>query len=517
MGLRINSNLSALTALRTLRVNERNQARSLERLSTGLQINRASDDPSGMLLSDLLRSQISALDQAVDNSQNAQNLVAVADAGLQNVSDMLIGINDAITFALNSGGNSPDQIAAEQEGVDHAIAAIDRIANTTRYSDRELLNGSAAYQLVSNRPGEIQNLRFQSINFANGEFTRSFQVEIDEVPERAQFTLSGVRSSGVTTLRITGPRGTQDVVLTSASTASGLARAVNSVAGFTGVWASGTANDVVIASENFGRDQEVRMEVVEGYLSATQALIQDDAGPLAVAGPFNQGAVLFDRGQEGSILFDGARFVGKGLDFSILNRVPILDLTLNADLFGTTIVSGATFTFDVADTALNFQLNELPQPTDTLAVGIESIATSVLGFERVRDTIDEAIQDGLGPSLVSSPIYKGGFLTSLKTGGGNDLFQNPTNGSHIAKEALNQVGRLRAWLGAVVADAIEPNTDSLLVTIENVTAALSDIRDLDFAEETAAFVRNQILFQSNVGVLASANTVPQSVLTLLGV
>ena len=115
MGLRINTNISAVTALRTLKINERSQATSLERLSTGLRINRASDDPSGLVISEIIRAQLVGLKQAVENSQNASNLVSVADAALGNISDLLVGINESIIFALNTGGTSPDQIEAEQQ------------------------------------------------------------------------------------------------------------------------------------------------------------------------------------------------------------------------------------------------------------------------------------------------------------------------------------------------------------------------------------------------------------------
>ena len=149
MGLRINTNISSIRALRTLRENDRMQSRSLERLSTGLRINRGSDDPSGLVISEQLRSQIHALEQSVSNSQNASNLISVADAALGEVSTLLVQIQDSIVFAQNTGGSTPDQIAAEQDAVDQAVAAIDRIASTTRFADRPLLNGNSEFQIAS--------------------------------------------------------------------------------------------------------------------------------------------------------------------------------------------------------------------------------------------------------------------------------------------------------------------------------------------------------------------------------
>ena len=83
MGLRINTNIPSVTALRNLRLNETSQRKSLERLSTGLRINRASDDPAGLVISEQLRSQLKSMGQALENSQNASNLVATTEAALR--------------------------------------------------------------------------------------------------------------------------------------------------------------------------------------------------------------------------------------------------------------------------------------------------------------------------------------------------------------------------------------------------------------------------------------------------
>ena len=110
----------------------------------------------------------------------------------------------------------------------------------------------------------------------------------------------------------------------------------------------------------------------------------------------------------------------------------------------------------------------------------------------------------------------GGTLNSIITGNGNDLFEDPTNAARIVSSSVLQVAKVRGYLGAVTADALTPNINALSVAVESLSASLSDLRDVDFAEETSSFTRSQILFQSGIGVLASANTLPQSVLQLLG-
>lgn len=542
MGLRINTNVTALTALRTLNVNDRNQATALERLSTGLRINRAGDDPSGLVISELLRTQLSGLNQAVDNSRNASNMINVADAQLQKVSDLLTGIQESIVFAQNTGGSSSAQILAEQDAVDQAINAIDRIASTTRFADRQLLNGVSSYQITGITPGGgatgidvVNDLHLRSVEFtgtAASVTQRTLAIDPTVNPQRGAIiidTTSFTVSTGGATLRITGPRGTADVVLQAgANTNDQFTSAINTVTGVTGVYASSFSSTVAMRTEEFGFDQFLKLEGVSGVVSlvgatATFNTLADGSTTVAgtlldsgISSGLSAGESVFDRGQNGQVLFEGVSYTGIGREFSILSKATSFRFKLDPDTFSpdaTTlgISTGLTTasTITVARSGLNFQLNELPLPTDTLAVGIESVAPSVLGAQVFRDKIA-----GASTAAADDP-QKGGFLSSIKTGTGNDLFQNAANASFIVGAAVTQVSNLRSFLGSIQANTIEPNIDALGVHIENLSASLSTLRDLNFAEETAKFTKTQILFQANVAVLASANLIPQSILTLL--
>jgi flagellin len=534
MGLRINTNISALTALRLLQRNEAAQAKSLERLATGLAINRASDNPSGLVISEQLRAQIAALSQAVENSQNSSNLISTADAALQEVSDLLVDIQSSIVFAQNTGGSTPEQIAAEQSAVDQSLAAIDRIAATTRFGDRNLLNGTVDFVLSDDRPAELNDLKIRSVAFNPGETDRDLEITVNQVPLRARARFDAIVSTAAgTVLRVTGPRGTEDVALGAATTsgaATGLAEALNQVAGYTGVFASASTNVVNIFSEEYGAGQTVRLEMIEGQIDSPVSTESDtgNLGTLGVvdAGPMIEGEVIFDEGRDGIVSFQGAAYNGVGRSFSILSRTAQFTFSLNPDLIQytgrpvmtptPTISTATTFSFEVANTGLNFQLNELPRPTDRISLGIEGIGAAFLGIKETRDRISEAIA-GIGTgALVADQIFKGGYLTTVKTGGDNDLTNGPQNAGFIVQEAIQQVAGLRGFLGAVQADTVEPNINAVEVHIENLSATLSTIRDLDFAAETTNFTRIQILFQSGIAVLASSNLIPQSILTLLG-
>lgn len=577
MGLRINNNISAIRALRNLKFNDRIQAQSLERLSTGLRINRAADDPSGLVLSEQLRAQINALKQASDNTDNASGLLAVADNALEEIQKQLTSIKNAVVFAQNTGGSSPEQIAAEQDMVNQAISSIDRISATTRYSKRQLLNGNSAFTTTNAVPVSLNNLQIRNVSFPDGADTRTFTVRTISMGTRGQVDFGTITVSGTTVLRITGPLGTQDIAIASNSAASSVRGAVNSAAGFTGVVAvtngvAAVGTSVRMQTSTFGFQSLVQVQVVQGTFDGSAPGFKTSA-----------------RGTDAVATVNDLRFQGQGLDFNTLlpsaqfefrldpsdtagdptgvagagaTATTITNLALSAtpNLIGRTIqwagnataaltgvtrqitavntttglitfdsalpavpAAGDSFTvlqqFTVRNTGLTFQMREQPNAPDKLQVGLNSTMSSVLGFNTEFDDIFQAQQQGnafvIPPNPTSAQRTLGGFLSSLKTGAGNDLFQNPRNASFVIDRAVDQVSKLRGYLGAVVADSLEPNVDNLGVEIENLTAAESTIRDLNFAEETANFTRSQILFQAGTAVVASANLIPQTVLTLL--
>lgn len=142
MSLVINHNISALNTHRNMGISSRNLAKSLEKLSSGYKINVAADDPSGLIISEQLRSQVSSLQRAVQNSQEASNVIAITEGALIEMNEILRKLRSLALHAANSGVTSPDQTRADQAEVDSSIQTIDRIATTTRYSDQFLLNGS---------------------------------------------------------------------------------------------------------------------------------------------------------------------------------------------------------------------------------------------------------------------------------------------------------------------------------------------------------------------------------------
>ena len=146
---RINTNVSSLVAQKTLaRSNDQLQT-ALTRLSTGLKINVGKDDPAGLIASEVLRSDIISVNRAISNSERANQIIATADSALGQVSALLNDIRGLVSEAANTGALSDEQIAANQLQVDSSLEAIDRIAQTTSFQGRRLLDGSLDF-LTSN-------------------------------------------------------------------------------------------------------------------------------------------------------------------------------------------------------------------------------------------------------------------------------------------------------------------------------------------------------------------------------
>ena len=127
---RINTNIPAFTAIRSLNQNGNLLSNSLQRLSTGFRITRGADDPAGLVVSERLRSQIATLRKAVSNNERAQNLLRTAEGSITEINSLLLSMVDLATEAANTGALSAEEIQANQNQIDAAIQAIDRIANT---------------------------------------------------------------------------------------------------------------------------------------------------------------------------------------------------------------------------------------------------------------------------------------------------------------------------------------------------------------------------------------------------
>src|SRR3954470_16067684 len=205
---RINTNVASLPAQRGLAKSQQSLNSTLQRLSSGLRINRGADDPAGLIASEGLRSEIAGINQAVDNSQRASNVISTAEGALSEVASLLLNVKSLIVQAANSGALSPEEVQANQLQVDSAVQSITRISNTTTFAGLNLLNGSLDYVTSGVNTAQLKSVAVNQANFGT-RATIPIQVDVLTSATTAdlQFAASGINSA--VTLEITGNEGVQ--------------------------------------------------------------------------------------------------------------------------------------------------------------------------------------------------------------------------------------------------------------------------------------------------------------------
>ncbi len=502
---RINTNVPSLVAQAQLARSNEDLALRLERLSTGLRINRGADDPAGLITSERLRSEMRGIDQAITNSERASSVIAVTEGALIEVSDLLNSIKALVVEAANTGGVSDEEVAANQLQIDSAIESITRIANSTNFGGLKLLNGDLDYVVSGVDSSEITKATVHAASFGENS-TVPVSVEVLGSAQHAQLYMQGdadIAAGGLIvssfTIELAGSEGVTSLSFVSGTNLSAVVAAVNQLAGATGVSAvlvsaADPSSGLVFMSRDFGTDAFVSVTKLG---SGGEDLAFYDASGWAPgsANPPAVTAITRDEGQDVSAIVNGQMATGKGLNISL--DAPTLALSLQLDAtFGST-VSGTAAEFTVTGGGSVFQLGPQVNHNQQESLGIQSIAAT-----------------HLGGTLISGDLA---FLNGLQSGGAFDLDSGDhESASKILEQAIDEIAVMRGRLGAFERNTLQTNVRSLQAALENVTASESAIRDTDFAAETSQLSRAQILTQAGTSVLAIANTNAQTVLQLLG-
>ncbi|GMV96897.1 MAG: flagellin [Phycisphaerae bacterium] len=470
---RINTNIASIQAMHRLSANQADLGVRLERLSTGLRINRGKDDPAGLIASETLRSEIKGITQALDNSQRAINVISTAEGALNEISSLLLDIRGLITHAANRGAISDSEREADQLQIDSLLESIDRIAGTTQFGGEKLINGNFAYTVSGLAASAIANATIFGARVPEGS-TQGVTVEVTGSAQTARVDYTGSAIVGNVTIELTGNFGTEIFSFASGTTVQAAAASINQFSQLTGVSASvsGTGSNAVLRlnSQSYGSDALVSVKPLDGTFIVTA------------------GSTARDTGQDATVLINGQNASVKGLKASLRSNGLDMVLDLTAD-FGTTLT---TKTFDITGGGATFQIGPNVNANGQVSIGIPSVATSNLGNTTL------------------------GFLNTIKGSGTHSVVGgNYTAAEKIVTEAISQVAIIRGRLGGLQKNQIETNINSQRVALENVQAAESAIRDADIAVEAAALTRAQILVQSTTSILGVANQIPANVLSLL--
>jgi len=478
MALTVNTNIASLNTQRNLNSSSSALSTSLQRLSTGYRINSAKDDAAGLQISNRLTNQISGLNVATRNANDGISLAQTAEGALQQSTNILQRIRDLSLQSAN-GSNSDADRAALQKEVSAQQAELTRIADTTTFGGRKLLDGSfgtSSFQVGSNAYETID----VSLQNASASAIGSYQV-------------GNVTTTGGTAATVAG-------TLQATFPATGFGNAVK-------VTGSGASSTVDLSTATSAKAAAAALDGTIPNLSASARTVFTAAVTTTA---------------------------GNSLDFGVT-------------VGGTTVnLVGVASTQDMAD-QLNSNASKLGITASVDGKGVLTV-TSATGenvqFGAITGTgsLDVAIQGSDGKFAASAPVAAAGGTvvgyvqmnspTAYSVSGGAAIFgdaaaQKSTvanvdistatgaqNAIAVIDNALAAIDSQRADLGAVQ-NRFSNTIDNLTNISENASSARSRIKDTDFAAETASLSKNQVLQQAGTAILAQANQLPQSVLSLL--
>ena len=495
----INTNVSSMLAQRVLHQQNQSLNQSLERLSTGLRINRGGDDPAGLIASENLRSEQAALTAAIGNAERADQVVNVAEGGLQEVNAMLLELQSLVGESANDAGLSTEEKEANQQQIDAILQSIDRIASTTSFQGTKLLNGSFDFQ-VEDVAASVTDLKIHGAKLGGNDM--DINAVIDQSAQQAglyvDFGSANIElASGEDTfaIEIGGREGSQLFHFADGQSLADAAAQINSFTGVTGVSAAVNSNGLELRADEFGSQHFVSVNIVDdgGIDGDVYRFEEDNAN--AVDGDSDVGfgdmtGSIQASGQDVGGSINGMTIRGDGLDMHVNGDILNASISLDAATAGDTgTVSVGTITGGGAQ----FNLGPSVDMNNEVRLGIGNIAARNLGNASA------------------------GFLDALGSGKeANVIDGDLSKAQDVINTAISQVSSLRGRLGSFQSNVVQSTINSLGVTLENVSAAESAIRDTDFAAETAEMTRAQILAQAAANTLGLANAQPQSVLQLLG-
>lgn len=505
---RINTNVQSLVAQRVLGQNNFSLNNSLQRLSTGLRINRGKDDPAGLIASETLRADIKSIGQAVKNAERADQVVNIAEGGLQEISALLSELQGLLTSAASKAGLSLAEREANQLQVDSILQTIDRISASTSFQGIKLLNGNFDYSVSSVNAG-VTDYKINGAKFEGS----SYDVDVIVTQSAQQgglFLSAGSTSLNLGTgstfvIEVSGALGSRELSFASSTSLSDVANAINAFTDVTGVVAAASGTGIKLYSDEFGSTQFVSVKVIDDGGIGTASNIgiynldSDNFGAANTSSQIDYNSTtaangVKDAGQDIAATINGIAATANGKKLRINTDFLDVEMTLNTSTAQTLGAVGSR-AFAITGGGADFQLSPQVSIAGKVSIGIADVATRKLGNAEL------------------------GYLSDLGAGKSFNLVSETSDlntAQKIVQESIDYISSLRGRLGAFQKNVVGATIRSLNIAVENTQAAESVIRDTDFATETAALTRSQILVASATQVLALANQAPQSALQLLG-
>ncbi|MEH6986948.1 flagellin [Cytobacillus firmus] len=462
--MRINHNIAALNTYRQLNSASGAQSKSMEKLSSGLRINKAGDDAAGLAISEKMRGQIRGLDMAAKNSQDGISLIQTAEGALNETHDILQRMRELSVQASNDT-NTADDRAEIQKEISQLLEETDRIANTTEFNTKKLLTGS-----LGTSTDDATSIQQLSQTSETGKGTLTFSAN-GTLATKAKVELT--ITSGVTTvdtsdsLEIIANGKTYNIATTAGQSYTELADQITSITGLDTKFDAANSK-LVFESKDANADQTISVK---------------EATASKLDGTADFSSASTDTGSNASGLAGTVGGVAAGFSYDG-NKVTVtsgelkgLSFTLQGDSASATTATTNTSTITVSD-SLTLQIGA--NKDQEMSLNINAMDSANLGIKG----IDVTTQSGASESISK------------------------------LDSAIKSVSAERSKLGSYQ-NRLDHTINNLNTSSENLTAAESRIRDVDMAKEMMNQTKNSILSQAAQAMLAQANQQPQGVLQLL--
>ncbi|ECL1470004.1 flagellin A [Campylobacter coli] len=574
MGFRINTNVAALNAKANADLNSKSLDASLSRLSSGLRINSAADDASGMAIADSLRSQAATLGQAINNGNDALGILQTADKAMDEQLKILDTIKTKATQAAQDGQSLKTRTMLQAD-INRLMEELDNIANTTSFNGKQLLSGNfinqefqigaSSNQTVKATIGATQSSKIGLTRFETGgrisssgevQFTLKNYNGIDDFQFQKVVISTSVgtglgaladeinKNADKTGVRATFTVETRGMAAVRAGTTSdtfaingvtigktayedgdangALVSAINSVKDTTGVEASIDANGQLLLSSREGRGIKIEGSIGGGAFINKDMM--ENYGRLSLVKNDGKDILISGTGLS-SIGFGASNFISQ-VSVSLRESKGQLDAnTADAMGFGSVNKGLVLAASSIADymsaegsgfsAGSGYSVGSGKDYSATLtanAIAISSVST-ISKIYNVSAGSGFSSQSGLS-QFATMKTSAGNSLGAKDETAGVTTLKGAMAVMDIAETAITNLDQIRADIGSVQ-NQVTSTINNITVTQVNVKAAESTIRDVDFAAESANYSKANILAQSGSYAMAQANSVQQNVLRLL--
>ncbi|MCD9022309.1 flagellin [Cohnella silvisoli] len=544
--MRINHNIAALNTHRQLTGNTASANKSLEKLSSGLRINRAGDDAAGLAISEKMRAQVRGLDMASKNAQDGISLIQTAEGALNETHSILQRIRELADQSAN-GTNTKDDRAALQEEVKQLKDEIDRIGNTTEFNTQKLLNGAlksaGGAGTTANGTTGAAVAKFTTAKFSGSATLASGSALLVAADFSSKETLT-IDGSNIDVHWELLSSAEQDILrgVTTASTTQNAAK------------------DIIVNTINAAIDASGKnVAHITGYISTpgTNGLLVLESGKKGEGGSIASGStgilgkISSGLSTNGTTLYNGTTVAAGAAADLYVNGVLLRYSGANGSNLaitgGTTQMSSGAATlqsginaainaYNTSTTKVSGDVGYIYNVKVTASDDGRFVISSESGPVELKDLAGNTVVSDLGLSAAQTESAGGGGVTfqiganrgqTISFGIGDmrtaalGLTSVDISSSTSASQALTSldsaitsVSSQRSKMGAVQ-NRLEHTINNLQTASENLTAAESRIRDVDMAKEMMDFTKSNILSQAAQAMLAQANQQPQGVLQLL--